>query len=234
MFQSRLLGQARHLKIVYSLIGISLLVLLAVPAVAEADLLLYLPGTGVVQADLLDIETFDDEADWERYSNPLGVELGVENGVYRAFTMNAGYVWGLNEQQHEDVMLEVEVTPLTVYFENAFGVMCRADTTNNGDGYYFMINGNGYYSIRMGQGDEVLPLVEWRRSNAIHRELDRNVIRALCVDDYLALYVNDELLAVVTDDTYNAGYSGLSVAAASNTDVDVAFDNLAIYAVTQP
>src|SRR5690606_32114942 len=135
--------------------------LLIYPAAATADLTLVLPVLGTVQAELLTSETFDVEDAWESYSNPNGVELGIENGVYRAYTMNEGFVWALNEQPHEDVVLEVEATPLTIHFGNAYGIMCRADVANDGDGYYFMINANGYYSIRMGQGNDVLPLVDW-------------------------------------------------------------------------
>lgn len=193
-----------------------------------------MPDLGLIHADLVVMETFDHQDIWEQYSSPRGIELGVENGVYRAYTMTAGYVWGLNEQPQTDVILEVEATPLTIHYENSFGVMCRADTTNNGDGYYFMINGNGYYSIRIGEGDEVRPLVDWQQSDAIHPEIDHNRIRAICVDSFLAFYANDELLAVAVDDTYETGYVGLSVAAADNSDIDVAFDNLAIYQVTQP
>jgi hypothetical protein len=145
--------------------------------------------------------------------------------------MNAGYAWGLNKQSHTDVILEVEMTPLTIHYENGFGIMCRADTSNNGDGYYFMITGMGYYSIRIGQGDEVRALVDWQQSDAIHPEIDTNRIRAICMGNTLAFYVNDELLAMTVDDVYQTGYAGMAVTTADNSDIDVAFDNLAIYDV---
>ena len=207
-------------------------VLVASPVLAKADLILLLPKVGLIKAELLVVETFDRVDAWEQYSSPRGVELGVENGVYRAYTMNEGYVWGLNDQPHSDAILEVNVTPLTIHYENGFGVMCRADTSNNGDGYYFMITGNGYYSIRIGQGDEVRPLVDWQQSDAIHPEIDSNRLRAICIGNHLAFYANDELLAVTVDDTYETGYAGLSVAGADYSDIDVTFDNFAIYQVT--
>jgi hypothetical protein len=201
---------------------------------ASGDLTLSLPDLGIVRAHLLLLETFDRQDAWEHYSSLNGVELGVENGVYRAYTMNEGYVWGLNDEQHSDVVLEVEVTPLSIHSaENGYGVMCRADTSNNGDGYYFMINGSGYYSIMMGQGEGMVALVDWQRSDAINQDIDRNSIRAVCMDNYLALYVNGQLLADTTDDTYNEGYAGLAVAASENVDADAAFDNLALYEVVQ-
>jgi len=204
---------------------------IAYPVMANSELSLLLPKIGLIHAELVEVDTFDQQGQWERYSSPKGIELGVENGMYRAYTMNAGYVWGLNKQSHSDVILEVEATPMTIHYENGFGIMCRSDATNNGDGYYFMITGNGYYSIRVGQGNEVRPLVDWQPSDAIHLELDMNRLRAVCVGNYLAFYVNDKLLATATDDVYQTGYAGLSVSASTDSDIDVAFDNLSIYQV---
>jgi hypothetical protein len=199
------------------------------PAQAKTDLTLRLPGLGLLQASLVTVETFDRQSAWERYFNQDGAELGVENGVYRAYTMSPGYVWGLNQQQQSDVILEVEATPMTPNFENGYGVMCRADSS--GDGYYFMMNPNGNFSIQVGDSTGIRPLVEWKRSKAIKADIDRNTIRAVCVGDYLAMYINDTFVAEVSDDTYSSGYIGLSVAASENSDVDAAFDNLAIYTV---
>lgn len=214
-----------------SLLGLILLIVSLYPAAAQEGITLMIPDVGLVQGRRLSVETFDLTNTWERYSSLNGVELGVENGVYRAYTMNPGYVWGLNQAEHTDVILEVEVTPLTPNFQNGFGVMCRADTTNDGDGYYFMINANGYYSIQKGQGQAMQPLVDWQRSKAIRPEIDRNLLRAVCVGQYLALYVNNRLVAEVEDTTYSRGYAGLSVASGSG-DVDAAFDNLVTYRAT--
>src|SRR4051794_33044288 len=76
------------------------------PAHADNDLItLSLTGNKQIQAALLNLETFTHKDDWEEYSSPKGVELGVENGVYRMSTANQGYVWGLNKQQHSNVVL---------------------------------------------------------------------------------------------------------------------------------
>src|SRR5829696_2119430 len=109
------------------------------PSMAEGILSLMLPGIGTVSVTDEWVESFDLPETWETYSSPRGVELGVENGIYRAYAANPGYIWGLNAQEHTNVVAEVEVTPLTPFTDIGAGVMCRADTSNNGDGYYFMI-----------------------------------------------------------------------------------------------
>ena len=228
--QTRVLALLKNHPLLFTLV--SVLMVWVYPVAAKADLVLTLPTLGSVEASLLWVETFDVEDAWERYSNVNGVELGVEDGAYRAYSINNGFVWGLNKQEHTNVVLEVDVTPLTVHFGNGVGIMCRADTNNNGNGYYFMINANGNYSISLGKGDDILPLVEWTPSEVIRPEIDQNTIRAVCIDDDLAMYVNDELLAEVQDDTYQTGFAGLAIAAAPNTDMDASFDNVVIYEVT--
>jgi hypothetical protein len=218
-----------------SLLGIALLIALlavSVPAAfAEPIMTLALPGLGLLDVNAAQTVSFDAVTDWENYASPTGSSLAVETGVYRAYTPGSGYLWGLEGQSHENVVLEVEVTPLTIFTDTAAGVMCRADEANNGDGYYFMINGNGFYSIRVGRGDGIAPLVDWQPSSAVRTGIDRNVIRAVCMNDILAMYVNGELVAYVEDQTYHSGTSGLAVAGGMY-GVDMSFDNANIYDVS--
>lgn len=202
----------------------------AMPRTASAVEFLLLPGIGTVSVSSVLVEVFDQQSAWESYNSANGVQMGVENGIYRIFNASPGYVWGLNSQAYTDTVIEVQATPLTSFQDIGSGVMCRADTSNNGDGYYFMVNPNGHYSIRIGRGSEVAPLVDWTASPAVHSGIDQNTIRAVCLGNQLAMYVNDELVASVVDNTYSSGYTGLT-AAASNFGVDISFDNLKVYAV---
>src|SRR5215213_8117938 len=69
------------------------------PSMAEGILSLMLPGIGTVSVTDEWVESFDLPEAWETYSSPRGVELGVENGIYRAYAANPGYIWGLNAQE---------------------------------------------------------------------------------------------------------------------------------------
>ena len=205
----------------------------AAAAWAEPNGPLPLPGIGIVQVTSSSKVSFDVPDAWENYLNSNGAELSVENGIYRAYTPNPGYLWGLNTQEHTDVVEEVEITPLTIFQDVGGGIMCRADFRNNGDGYYFMISPNGSYSIQIGRGTGLTPLVDWSRSKAVHSGIDRNTIRAVCVNNQLAMYVNDQLVASITDDTYASGYAGLAIASGDNS-ADMAFDNVMLYTVEMP
>jgi hypothetical protein len=197
------------------------------PVAAESSEVAPKPSISFTSGATLVQETFDSVDAWEQYSSPMGVEIGVEDGAYRMFTMNGGFVWGLNTQQHSDVIIDVKATQLSIFPDNGFGVMCRADESNNGDGYYFIVNGSGYFSIRVGEGDMILPIVDWAQSEAVHAGIDTNSIRAVCMGDYLAMYANGTLLAEAHDSTFSAGYAGLAVAAVDN-GADVSFDDLLI------
>lgn len=222
-------------KALILLVLISLCLAIPLSSVGASDTsgALPLPGIGTLRVESVEEVSFDLREAWEAYQGPSGAELKVENGVYRAYTPNTGYLWGLNSEEHTNVVAEVDVTPLTIFQDIGAGIMCRADTSNNGDGYYFMINPGGYYSIQIGRGDGFTPLVDWQQSRAVHIGIDHNTIRAVCVDNLLAMYVNDELVASVEDATYSSGFAGLAVAAGSNS-VDMAFDNVTLYSVDLP
>ena len=172
-------------------------------------------------------EQFNSVDAWETYIDPeRGIELSVKNGIYSAYTQSPGFVWGLNDEVHTDVVLEVQAVPLSIYSSNGFGLMCRAD---DGNGYFFMITGSGHYAIFVGTDDAFQPLVNWQASTAIKSGLDNNLIRAECVGNQLSLYANNQQLVAVTDNTYQQGFAGMAVAAADGEPAYVGFDNMTIF-----
>ena len=113
-----------------------------------------------------------------------------------------------------------EATP-TANVEPSFG---------DGDGYLFLIQGGGSYGIFRSRGRSLTPLVDWAQSDAITIGPGLNRLRAVCAGDYLALYVNDRLLAEAIDTTYSEGQVGLVASAANRLGVEVEFDNLIVSA----
>jgi hypothetical protein len=185
--------------------------------------------TGTVLLD----ESFDQSFAWESYQNAdLGVNLRVENGAYHMTVSGGGYIWGLNAQPHEDVVFTAQSAQLSDFNNNAYGLMCRADPNNDGDGYYFLISGDGYWSIRRGRGGTIEALVEFERTDAVYQGHAINSIRVLCIEDYLALYVNDYFVGEARDSLYRRGYAGFVVAAAEEGEAEVTFDAARIVEAT--
>ncbi|MCA9916936.1 MAG: hypothetical protein KC445_03245 [Anaerolineales bacterium] len=204
-------------SMVLMLLGISLLLLAACGGPSQE----FRPDQVILS------ESFSNPGAWEKYVSE-SVDFQVNDGVYRVQTDDGGYIWGLNNQEHTDVIIEVTSVQSSAYEDNAYGVMCRADVSNNGDGYYFLISGDGYYAIAEGDGDNVNQLVEWTSSSAINTGQASNTIRAVCVNNYLALYVNGKFVAETTDSSYKSGFAGFAATAFNGGDVDVSFDDLTI------
>ncbi len=104
-----------------------------------------------------------------------------------------------------------------------------AVAANEGDGYLFLIQGTGAGGIFRARGRAIVPLVNWTVSDAIRLGPDTNQLRAVCIGDYLAFYINDQLLGETRDTTFASGQVGLVASAANRLGVRVEFDNLMIY-----
>lgn len=188
------------------------------------------PTERIALSEVLVEEDFSDPTAWEHYIDPaLNVDFHIEAGAYRAQARDGGFIWALNAQMHSDVTIQVDTQQLSEYANNAYGVMCRAAPANNGDGYYFMISGDGMYTLRRGSLDQVGALIEWTHSDAIQQGRSINRIRAVCIGDYLALYVNGQFVAETRDSYFRRGYAGLTAAVPEGGEVDVTFDQLTIW-----
>lgn len=198
------------------------LVLLAAACVHTAPQQRYQTGEILLEED------FSTPYNWEarRQGN---VSIGVENGVYVMRSDVTQYVRGFHNQTHDNVVIEVRTRQLSMHENNAYGVICRASRGNNASGYYFLIGGDGSYSIRRGRDNDVDGLVSWTKTGAVHTGPSQNVIRAVCIDDYLALYVNGKFVADARDRSYKTGYTGFAAAVSRDGTLEVNFDDLTIW-----
>jgi hypothetical protein len=178
-------------------------------------------------------EDFSEPYTWEYYSDEAaGTNLRVEDGAYHMTVNGGGYIWGLGTDDYDNVVFEAQSTQLSSFANNAYGLMCRADPSNNGDGYYFLISGDGYWSIRVTRTGTNRALVDFTRTDAISQGQSINTLRAVCIDDYFALYVNDQFVGDATDDTLSHGYVGFAVAAAKEGEAEVYFDDATVWTGT--
>jgi hypothetical protein len=157
------------------------------------------------------------------------VEIDVEDGAYVMRANVNQYVRGFNSQMNGDVVIEVRARQLSEEQTNAYGVVCRASQANNNTGYYFLVGGDGTYSIRRGQDGEVDDLVSWAYSGAVNRGSAANLIRAVCIGDYLALYVNGQFVAEARDSSFKRGFTAFTVATKKNTTIEVVFDDFKMW-----
>jgi hypothetical protein len=183
-------------------------------------------------------EDFSKDDAWETFELDVDDDFAIQDATYRARAAAGGFLWGLNKTSHTDVVLEVTASQKSTYEDNFYGLMCRADPNNNGDGYYFVVSGDGYAAIQYGHEDKVDALVGPIETTAVNKGQGINVIRAVCIGDYLALYVNQNFVAEATDTRYSSGYAGMTVGSRESDDstvddrVDITFDNLSIWSAS--
>lgn len=186
--------------------------------------------TGYRTRELLLEDPFDGAGDWRRYSRGDDLFLGLQDGAFLIDFSGRQYVWTQGERQLDDVVIEAEATQLSDYDHNAFGLACRLDPGNSGRGYYFLISGDGYASIRWGDGRALTAVVPAAPASAVKTGKAKNRLRAVCIEDYLALWVNDELVAEAHDPRGSQGAIGLAgVMNYADKRLAVAFDNLRLW-----
>ncbi len=198
------------------------------PAAAQNSEPVVVPD--VTQGEQLLHENFNKANAWEKYAPDNGVDFGVSGGVYSMHvpkSMGSSIIWAVNATEHTDVIIDATFIQRTENAKSEFGLMCRANTS--GTGYYFIISGDGTGYIAKGLSDRNLDLTDRVSSSAIVTGTDANTVRAICAGNYLALYVNDTLVAQANDSDYASGVAGLAAASGGDLDADVTVDDLDIY-----
>lgn len=192
-----------------------------------------LPSVGYRYLDLIADETFDNIGDWRTYDGGENLYMTVEDGVYRIDLSQRQIVWTQAPIQHDNVVIEATLTQRSDYNYNAYGIACRLSPSNNGRGYYFLISGDGNYTIRWNNGRSLDDIIPASPSSAINTGQAKNTIRAVCIDDYLALWINGTFVAEAYDKKASDGVVGLSgVMNYEGRNLTVEFDDLKVWTST--
>ncbi len=191
------------------------------------------PSVGYRYLDLIADETFDRVGDWRTYDDGEDIYMTVEDGVYRINLSQRQIVWTQAPIQHDNVIIEASVTQRSDNNYNFSGIACRLNASNNGRGYYFLISGDGHYTIRWNNGRSLDDIIGDTPSSAIKTGQSTNRIRAICIDDYLGLWINDEFVAEAYNKKSSKGVVGLSgVVNRDGRSLSVEFDDLKVWTST--
>jgi hypothetical protein len=189
------------------------------------------PAEEVVAEEVLLETDFSSRGEWpEKEDMEAGTAVQFTNGGYELRSASDTYVLSFAKGVYEDVELETAVRQLSPERNNAFGLVCRAGSRDSRSGYYFLISGDGLVSIRREERGFSSPIVDWTPKNAVRQGDRTNQLRAICVGDYLALYVNNQLVAEGMDDHFTQGLAGFAANGSEDGSVQVSFDNFTIRA----
>lgn len=198
------------------------------------------PVQPVTQGETLFTADFSAPGGWEEGTLPPGDAdpqsvLAIEDGRYRIeheSVRSASFVWGAGGPPAEDVIVEVRAEQLSEDDDNLYGVGCRLLTAEDGTvtGYLLLISGDGHYGIAELSRGSLDFALDWHQATVIRQGQAGNILRVVCVDDYLALYANGEFLGAVEHDAYRRpGEVALVAGVTEGGRVSVAFDELIAY-----
>ena len=140
------------------------------------------------------------------------------------------FVWSIpNDQVYENVHMEVTVLNNGTDSTTAFGFMCAMQSKDN-DFYYLAMTPAGEYAIAKAvEGARDVFLTnndQWASSERIERDASSYRFGADCGNGRLALYVDGQQIASVSDETYTKGGIGLFTWSGEEaTATDVSFDD---------
>jgi hypothetical protein len=173
------------------------------------------------------------------FSNPPGnwtpgaqAEVGVAgyaDGVYRITVSAANRdQWATPGLNLNDVRIEADAIKVGGDRNNRFGLICRV--TRPGAFYIFIISSDGYYGIGKIKGSQyqLLGNQSLLPSDKIPRGSVYLHLRADCVQDRLALYVNGEKIAEASDAEFQTGDVGIIAGAYNTAGTDIFFDNFTV------
>ena len=154
---------------------------------------------------------------------------GYSDGVYR-ITVDAANrdQWATPGLNLDDVRIEADAIKVGGDRNNRFGLICRVTRPNAF--YVLMISSDGYYGIGKINGSQyqLLGSQSLLPSDKIPRGSAWLHLRADCIQDRLALYVNGEKIAEASDAEFQTGDVGLIAGAYNTAGTDIFFDNFTV------
>jgi hypothetical protein len=187
------------------------------------------PTRSVVVGSQRTLYTFNDPGPWDLFDLPDNqAHFSIHDGKLEAYVAaDRGYIMTRNHTVHSDVIINATVRQSEGRIGNGFGVVCRADA--QGNGYYFLLSSSGEFTISVGTPvrDDLFQLIPWQYHSIIKKGFFPNEIRAVCAQDYLAMFINNVFVAETTDDEFTEGELGLTIGAVSEPAA-VEFDDVLI------
>lgn len=170
----------------------------------------------------------DSETGWGEVFQPDTVRQYGGSRYHIIARQSDVFTWSKLGRDFADFVLEVDTIQDQGPSNNSYGVLFRIEDA--GHFYRFGISGDGFYFLDKSVGSEWVSLIDWTESHHINRGQASNRLKVTCAGSKITLYVNDQRLATVTDDSYTHGDIGLFAASFAEPDVHITFDNLKVWA----
>lgn len=165
---------------------------------------------------------------WDRISTAEGI-TDYADGFYRIFVnIVDSDIWANPGLDFTDVRLEVDASKVAGDDNNVFGLICRYQDNDN---FYFLVaSSDGYYGIGKLKGgvQKLVGMESMPPIDNINPGSALNHLRADCIGNRLALYVNGKKAGEQTDSDFPSGDVGLFAGAFDQAGTDIHFDNFSV------
>ena len=191
----------------------------------------YLPHTGVL---ILDDPMHDNSKgyQWDTTSIAGSGSCGFNNNSYHVIQDSPlGGITSCNPEANVPILTNFTFqVQMTLLHGDEGGITFRGNQSNF---YLFAISGDGSYHLDVVNdisGITPPTTLHQASSTYIKGTGSPNVIAVVAIGNTISLYVNNNLLVKVTDNTYNSGQIGLAAAENSNA-TEVAFSNARVWKI---
>ncbi len=180
---------------------------------------------------------FDDFSDsgsgWSTFSSENGsAEYGSGDMVIKLFKTD-WFVWTYsNQPQFLNIFVDVAVNVVRAGQDTSFGIMCNY--VDNDNYYYLAIDSGGYYAIiqyAAGTDTFLTGGGEWVQSDLIAHDAGFYLLGAACADDFLALYVDGQLIDSASVSGLTTSDVGVFAWTNESSDDEIHFDDFTVSAL---
>jgi hypothetical protein len=210
---------------------LGLFLLLVVPILGSACDAVEVPLPGARRTLFHDEFVQGSTGNWLLESDELGSSVIVpEQMLIELNAPNVIQYTTLTEPAFSDFILEVEAGLNNGSLASSYGVLFRMQGPE--EFYRFSVTGDGMYILeRHGRNGAVVRFTEnWRGDAGINKgHGSSNILKIEADGPRIAVYVNDNLLEEVRDDSLRAGKVALSAGTFDGAGIQAFFDNLAVY-----
>jgi hypothetical protein len=95
--------------------------------------------------------------------------------------------------------------------------------------YALLLSDNGFVNVSRLENGRLIPIYDWTKEPALNTDYQVNHVEIAFTQETSTIYLNKTLINSFKDANYKIGEVGLGALSATNSSIEVRYDNLVIY-----